>query len=152
MKGAHYKRRLDQPSPHLARSNELVDCLFCRLPSDSEDEGGRGRVRLRQAKGGIWLDKFLQHFKKIHKGDMPSEGMSLLDMGFTSDSVRPDQLSEDAIMETEEEGRPTPMAQASAIFTARTMQPPPRQATASPLFLLLSLKWDCSKGNHFGGF
>ncbi len=36
--GMHYIRRLDQTSPHPIRAKELVDCLFCRLPSDSEDE------------------------------------------------------------------------------------------------------------------
>jgi hypothetical protein len=79
----------------------------------------------------------LHHFKKNHKGDMPSEGMSLLDMGFTRDSDTHDQLSEDALMETKEEGgpssSPTPMAQACAILIARAMQPPPRQATSAPI-------------------
>ncbi len=41
IEGTHYIRRMDQPSPHPIRAKELVDCMFYRLPSDSEDEVGR---------------------------------------------------------------------------------------------------------------
>ena len=53
IEGTHYRRRIDQPSPHLARSKEFVECLICRLPSDSEEEEGRTTLRRKQAKDGI---------------------------------------------------------------------------------------------------
>ncbi len=37
-------RRLDQPLPHLARSKDSVDYMFCRLPNNSKDEGGRATM------------------------------------------------------------------------------------------------------------
>ncbi len=80
IEGTHYLRRLDRPSPHLARSKEFVDCLICRLPSDLENEEERTTLRRRHVKDGIRLDKLSQHFKAKHKGHLPSEGMSLLDI------------------------------------------------------------------------
>ena len=143
VEGTHYRRRLDQPSPHLARSKEVVDCMFCRLPSDSEDEGGRAKIRRKQAKDDIRLDKLLQHFKKNHKGDMPSEGMSLLDMGFTRDVGRDTaQLSHDSVMELEEEGGPStatpPMQHLQETVAARTTQPPPRHASTTPISVAIA--------------
>ncbi len=83
---------------------------------------------------------------------MPSEGMSMLDMGFTRDSCRPTQLSEDADIETEEEGgpssSPTPMAQAIAILASRAMQPSLRQATTTP-FPIAIAKTDTQQGQQF---
>ena len=47
VEGTHYTRRADQPYPHPIRAKEMADCMFCRLPSDSEDEGGLGgRARM----------------------------------------------------------------------------------------------------------
>ena len=83
VEGTHYKRRLDQPSPHPIRAKEFVDCLFCELSSDSEDEGRHATLTRRQARDGIHLDKFMSDFKVKHKAHIPTEGMSLLDMGFT---------------------------------------------------------------------
>jgi hypothetical protein len=137
IEGTHYRRRIGQPSPHLARSKEFVDCLICRLPSDSEEEEGRTTLRRSHVKDGIRLDKLPQHFKAKHKGHLPSEGMSLLDMGFTRGNATSTQLSEDAVMETEEEGGPStsppPMTEPRASVAARAMQPPPRQAAATPI-------------------
>ncbi len=70
VEGARYLRRIDKLSPHLARSKEIVDCLICRLPSDSENEEGRMTLRCRHVKDGIRLDKFSQHFKAKHKGHL----------------------------------------------------------------------------------
>jgi hypothetical protein len=67
IEGTHYLRRIDQPSPHLPKSKEFVDCLICRLPSDSENEEVRTALRRRHVKVGIRLDKFSQHFKAKHK-------------------------------------------------------------------------------------
>ncbi len=53
IEGTHYLRRIDQPSPHLARSKEFVDCLICRLPSDSEDEERRTTLRHSHVKDDI---------------------------------------------------------------------------------------------------
>jgi len=63
IEGTRYLRRIAQPSPHLTRSNEVVDCLICRLPSDSENEEGRTTLRRRHVKDDIRQDKFSQHFK-----------------------------------------------------------------------------------------
>jgi hypothetical protein len=76
-------RMLDQPSPHLIRAKEFVDCILCELPSDSEDKDRHATLTRRQAGDGIRLDKFMSHFKAKHKADIPTEGRSLLDMGFT---------------------------------------------------------------------
>ena len=131
IEGTHYLRRLDQPSPHPIRAKELVDCLFCRLPSDSEDEGVRAKIRRKQAKDGIRLDKLMQHFKVQHKGDIPSEGRSLLDMGFTRDLGRLTvEMPQDAAMETEEIAEPssipTRIQLRHDLVVARTEQPPSR--------------------------
>ena len=88
--GIHYRRRPNQPSPAPIKAKELVDCLFCRVPSDSEDDEGRPTVIRRQWRDGIRLDKFMLHFNAKHKGDLPSEGRSLLDMGFTVAGARGD--------------------------------------------------------------
>ncbi len=59
----HYIKRMDQPSTHPIRAKEFVECMFCRLPSDSEEEGGRAKRRRKQAQDGIRLDKLMQHYK-----------------------------------------------------------------------------------------
>ncbi len=66
----HYRRRPDQPSPAPIKAKELFDCLFCRVPRDSEDDEGRPTVTRRQRRDGIRLDKFMLHFKSKRKGDI----------------------------------------------------------------------------------
>ena len=79
VEGTHYMRRMDQPSPHPIRAKEFVDCLFCELPSDSDDEERHATL----TRDGIRLDKFMSHLKAKHKAHIPTEGRSLLEMGFT---------------------------------------------------------------------
>jgi hypothetical protein len=67
----------------------MVDYMFCRLPSDFEDDIDRGNVwRRKQVKDGIRLNKLMKHFKAKHKGEISSEGRSLLAMGFTREYGR----------------------------------------------------------------
>jgi hypothetical protein len=154
IEGTHYLRRIDQSSHHLAKYKEFVDYLICRPPTDSESEEVRTTLRRRHVKDGIRLDKLSQHFKAKHKGHLPSEGMSLLDMGFTRGNAASTELSEDAVMETEEEGvprtSPPPMSEPRAIVAARPMQPL-QDKLQQHLLLLLSLKWKHSKAIYFGG-
>ncbi len=86
--GIHYRRMPDQPSPAPMKAKELVDCLFCRVPSDSEDDEGHPTVIRRQWRDGIRLDKFMLYFKAKHKGDILAEGRSVLDIGFTEARAR----------------------------------------------------------------
>ncbi len=79
----HYMRRLDQPSPQPIRAKEFVDCLFCELPIEFEDEERHATLPRRQARDDIRLDTFMSHFKAKHKAQIPTEGKSLLEMGFT---------------------------------------------------------------------
>ncbi len=52
LEGTHFRRRLDQPS-HIA-SKEFVECLFCIVPSDSDDDhAGRVTFTQMQAKHSI---------------------------------------------------------------------------------------------------
>jgi hypothetical protein len=89
VEGTHYTRRLDQPSPHQASSKEMIDYLFCRLPSYSEDEVERGQFwHRKQVKNGIRLDILMKRVKAKHKGEISSEGISLLYIGFTQESGR----------------------------------------------------------------
>jgi len=68
----HFRRRLDQPLS--ISSKELVDCLFCRVPSDSDDEHvARATLARMQAKHSIRMDKLKAYYKKTHKGEMPTE-------------------------------------------------------------------------------
>ena len=99
-------RRLDQPSP--IPSKEFVDCLFCRIPSDSNDEPGpRVTFTKSQAKQGIRRDKLQAHYKKKHKAEMPSEGMSLLHWGFTQGARRGDvAMLSDGELENQESATP----------------------------------------------
>ncbi len=53
VEGTHYKRRLDQLFPHPIRAKEFVDCLFCELPSDSEDGQRHATLARKQARDGI---------------------------------------------------------------------------------------------------
>ena len=81
--GTHYRRRLDQPSANTARCKEFVDCMFCGCPSDSPDDKRLEKLKRKQIIDGIRLDHLRDHYMKKHKHDLPSEGKSLLDMGFT---------------------------------------------------------------------
>ncbi len=82
LEGTHFMRRLDQPSP--IPSKEFVDSLFCKIPSDSDDEPEpRSTLTRMQAKNGIRMDKLKTRSYKKHKAIMTSEGMSLLDTDFT---------------------------------------------------------------------
>ena len=65
LEGAHFKRRSDQPSR--IASKEFVDCLFCRVPSDSDDEPiARATFTKMQAKHNIRLDKLKAHYIYIY--------------------------------------------------------------------------------------
>jgi hypothetical protein len=66
VEGTHYKRRLDQPTPHPIRAKEFVNCLFCKLLSDYEDEELHATLTRRPTRDGIRLDKFMSHFKAKH--------------------------------------------------------------------------------------
>ena len=60
LEGTHFRRRLDQPSR--IASKEFVDCLFCRFPSDSDDEPtARATFTKIQAKHGIRMEKLKEH-------------------------------------------------------------------------------------------
>ena len=65
----HYRRRLEQPSSSTYGSKDYVDCLFCGVPSDSEDETTMHRRKLtrKQANQGIRLDRLMIHYKGKHK-------------------------------------------------------------------------------------
>ena len=108
----------------------------------------RAKIRRKQAKDGIRLDKLLQHFKVQHKGDIPSEGRSLLDMGFTRDLGRSTvEMPQDAAMETEEIAEPssipTRIQLRHDLVVARTEQPPSRPSeTRMPLHLHSSSSLD----------
>ena len=88
MEGTHYRQRLDQYSPHPIRAKEFVDCMLCELPSYSEDEERHATLTRRQARDGIRLDKFMSHFKAKHKAHIPTDGMSLFEMGSTISVAR----------------------------------------------------------------
>ncbi len=55
----------------------------------------------RQVQDGIRLERLMLHFKDKHKGELPCEGISLLDMGLTLQStpidVDADQGTEETI-------------------------------------------------------
>ena len=106
LEGTHLRRRLDQPSP--IPSKLFVDCLFIKVPSDSDDEHVlRATFTRMQAKHGIRMDKLKTQYKRKHKGEMPSEGMSLLDLGFTLVARREDAaISSDGELENEESATP----------------------------------------------
>ena len=60
LEGTHFRRRLDQPSR--IASKEFVDCLFCRFPSDSDDEHvARASLTRLQVKQGIRKDQLISH-------------------------------------------------------------------------------------------
>ena len=92
-------RRLEQPSNCRSRGKEFVHCLFCGVSSDSDEDEGHVMLTRRQVKDDIHLDRLKLHFKAKHKGQMPTEGMSLLDMGFTLHSS---PIDEDVDIETVE--------------------------------------------------
>ena len=62
LEGTHFRRRLDQTS-RIARK-EFLDCLFCRVPSDSDDDHvGRVTFTQMQAKHGIRMDMLKAQYK-----------------------------------------------------------------------------------------
>ena len=69
-------RRLDQPSPHPHLSKEIVDCLLCAAPSDSEDD--RRRMTRNNTRKGIRLDRLMRYFNVQHRSKPSIEGMILL--------------------------------------------------------------------------
>jgi hypothetical protein len=107
------------------------------MPSDSEDEVERGNLwRQKQVIDGIRLDKLLKYFKAKHKGEIPSEGNSRLDMGFTREYGREAaHLSNDEVTEIEESARislmTSRMHQLCEALTTRPEDPLRRQATTS---------------------
>jgi len=88
LEGTRYRRRLYQPSSLPHKSKELVSCLFCdtsSYPNDEEHAGGRVG-RQKWCKGVLRLGKLLKHVKDKHPECLPTEGRSLLSMGFTRTS------------------------------------------------------------------
>jgi hypothetical protein len=78
VEGTHYRRRLDQPSPHPHLSKEFVDCLLCAAPSDSEDDQVRRRMTRKNTRKGIRLDRLTRHFNLQHRSETSNEGRTLL--------------------------------------------------------------------------
>ena len=61
LEGTHFMRRSDQPSR--IASKEFGDCIFCRVPCDSDDEHvARVTFTKMQAKHGIRMDKLKAHY------------------------------------------------------------------------------------------
>jgi hypothetical protein len=123
VEGTRYSRRLDQPSPRPIRAKEVVDCLICGVPSDSEDENVRRRLTKKQVNQGIRLDILLIHYKGKHLEAFPAQGRSLLDMGLSVAGVAP--ISSDAIAENEETVE-------TEIVGLPQSRPPPRQTANYP--------------------
>ena len=126
----HYSRRLNQPSSITFRAREYVDCIFCGVPNDSEDVPPvRNTLSKRQAMKGICLDMLMVHYKKKHKDAFPSEGRSLLNMGFIVTSA--------AVATRAVEAAPIPsesdMHEAEDPVAYRIDQPPPRQVATRPI-------------------
>jgi hypothetical protein len=77
--------------------------MFCGCPSDSPDDERLEKLTRKQIRDGIRLDHLRDHYMKKHKRDAPSEGRSLLDMGFTrAGGSGAAGLSTNAEMEIEE--------------------------------------------------
>jgi len=123
VEGAHYKRRLDQPSSHTTRSKDVVDCLMCGVTSDVEDENVRRRLTNNQVNQGIRLDRLLIHYKRKHPEALFSQGKSLFDMGFIAAGAAP--ISSKAIVENEETVE-------TEIVGLPQSRPPPRQTANYP--------------------
>ena len=86
IEGTHYRRRFYQPSHVSHKSKELVSCLYCDTSSfpDDEEHAGERVGRNKRCKGVLRLDKLMKHIKSNHADCIPSEGRSLLRMGFTT--------------------------------------------------------------------
>jgi len=82
----HYRRRFYQPQPPPHKCRELVSCLFCDTSSypDDEEHVAERVGRTKRCKGVLRLDKLVSHIKNKHPECIPAEGISLLDMGFTT--------------------------------------------------------------------
>jgi hypothetical protein len=87
VEGTHYTRKLDRSSHNNYGSKEYVDCLLCGVPSDSDDDIVKRKLTIKQVNQGIRLDMLMIHYKGKHRDAFPSEGRSLLDLGFTVASV-----------------------------------------------------------------
>jgi hypothetical protein len=85
VEGTHYRRRLYQPTPPPHRYREIVNCLFCDTSSnpDAEEHVADSVGRRKRCKGFLRLDKLTKHIKDKHLECLPTEGTSLLRMGFT---------------------------------------------------------------------
>ena len=110
----------------------FVDCRFRGFASDIEEEEGRAKLTRRQVRDVIRLDKSMLHFTASkHRGEMPTEGKSLLDMGFT---IVSSPIAEEANIETMKFDVPcsltTPIEHLHEAVAARTEQPPPRQVAS----------------------
>jgi hypothetical protein len=94
VEGTHYRRRLDQPSPHPHPSKEFVGCLLCATPSDSEDDQVRRRMIRKNTRKGIRLDRVMRHFNYKHRLEPSIEGRTLLHYpGFSRATAGPETVA-----------------------------------------------------------
>ena len=80
------------------------------------------------------MERLKAHYKKKHKGEIPSEGRSLLDMGFTLGARREAAaMSSDGELGNQESVTPgtSTMEQPRERVAAQTEQRPPRVATST---------------------
>ena len=144
-------RRLHQPSKCPSRGNEFVDYLFCGVPSDSEEEEGNAKLTRTQAGDGICLYILMVHLKAKHKGEMLTEGRSLLDMGF---NLHFSPIVEDADIEAVElyglSSLTTTIEHLRESVAAQTEQPPPRPSTRTSIFVVV-VESGTLLDNNFGG-
>ena len=90
VEGTHYLRRIEQPSPHPKPSKEIVDCLFCAAPSDSDDDDIRRRMQRKNTRKGFRLDKLMRHFRCQHPSQPSTDVRTLLSYpGFSRSTVGP---------------------------------------------------------------
>ncbi len=132
VEGTHYRRRLDQPSHNNYGSKDYVDCLLCGAPSDSDDDIVRRKLTRKQVNQDIRLDRLMIHYKGKHRDAFPSEGRSLLDLGFIDASAvgATSQVDDDAIPSEAKMGNDESVRLETV--ASRIRQPPPRPATTPP--------------------
>ena len=93
----------------------------------------------RQVQDGIRLDRLMLHFKAKRKGELPSEGRSLLDMGFTLHNTPIDVDANQGIEETPgPSSLITPVDQHRSTVVARTCQLLYEEATTTPILAAIA--------------
>ena len=144
MEGTHYTRKLDRSSHNNYGSKKYVDCLLCGVLSDSVDDIVKRKCTRKNVNQGIRLGMLMIHYKGKHQDAFPSEGRSLLDLGFTVASVVDDAITSEADMWTDESVRLETVA-------SRIWQPPPRLAGTSPIPIAIA-EIDMQVGQPFGRY